>query len=126
MLNFEANNIAPNAEEYLEQTDQLKTLLKHDILACDIKWTLFVSAAQSFRHASRLAPYPTKYATVSDKFDIDKILKVIKLVPPFPILLRTIEAKANIDKDVLELLHWVLCTLIDPTLKSVPESDVSG
>lgn len=102
-----------------------------DIDACDIKWTLFVSAAQSYRFDSRLSPYPPKFAPVpsggvvaNDKFDIDRIVRLIVKVPSMDILRQQLKLNAeNIPVDIVDLLHWVLCRPDDsPDFSSVPKS----
>jgi len=102
------------------QIISLRLQLEKDIVACDLKWSLFVAAAQSYRYHSRLNPYPPKYATeAKSEYDIDRIRLVISNVPPFHQLLKQIKNEELLDDDVLELIHWVVCSKSYPTFRSV-------
>lgn len=97
-----------------------------DIDASDIKWTLFVSAAQSYRFDSRLSPYPPQFIAANDKFDIDKIIRLIVKVPAMDILRQQLKLNSeNIPVEIVDLLHWVLCRPADsPVFSSVDKSNV--
>lgn len=113
-------------QSYLLQVSDVLSQLNEDIEACDFKWSLFVAAAQSYRYGSRLSPYPTQFNDATQKYDIDQILGLIAKVPSF-IILRRLLRQPNHDvtpADVIDLLHWVLCRLTDPFLRSVPKAQV--
>lgn len=106
------------------QTFNLRLALEKDIAACDIKWSLFVAAAQSYRYHSRLNPYPPKYATKEkSEYDIDRIRLTISNVPPLHQLLRQIKNEES-SEDVVDLVHWVICSKSFPILRSVPKDEV--
>lgn len=103
----------------------LRLALEKDIAACDIKWSLFVAAAQSYRYHSRLNPYPPKYATKENSdYDIDRINLTIASVPPLLQLLRQIKNDETLNYDVVDLVHWVICSKSYPTLRSVAKDEV--
>lgn len=103
----------------------LRLILEKDIAACDIKWSLFVAAAQSYRYHSRLNPYPPKYATKEkSEYDIDRIKSIISSVPSFRQLLKKISDNEELDEEVVELVHWVICSQSYPTLRSVAKNEV--
>lgn len=109
-----------------QQIDELRKVLIGDVNACEMKWTLFVSAAHSFRHDTLLKPFPSHFN------DIEKIRNLISKVPAFNELLIHLmknHSTATIDDEFAELislLHWILVKLHDPTLKSVTRSHVSS
>lgn len=51
----------------------LKCSLEKDLIACDLKWTLFVAACKTFRFDSCLRPFPPMYIK-SDFKDIDALV----------------------------------------------------
>ncbi len=106
----------------------LRLALEEDIAACDIKWSLFVAAAQSYRYHSRLNPYPPKYATKEkSEFDIDRIRLTISNVPPLKRLLRQMKTEeSRLNEDAVDLVHWVVCSKSFSTLKNVPREEVRG
>ncbi|KAJ6643018.1 Protein mono-ADP-ribosyltransferase PARP16 [Pseudolycoriella hygida] len=113
-----------------EPTDEkrvfdLRLALEKDIEACDIKWSLFVAAAQSYRYHSRLNPYPPKYAIKEkSEYDIDRIRLTISNVPPIRQLIRQIKNKdKSLNEDVLDLVHWVVCSKSFPTLRSIAKQE---
>lgn len=116
---------SPNS--YVQQVSEVLSQLTKDIDACDLKWTLFVSAAQSYRYDSRLSPYPAQFISSKDKFDIDRILELITKVPTFQKLRQLLHQTdhGNAPTDVIDLLHFVLCKLTDPYLQSVGKAQVS-
>ncbi|XP_037046892.1 protein mono-ADP-ribosyltransferase PARP16 [Bradysia coprophila] len=107
------------------QIVNLKLALEKDIAACDIKWSLFVAAAQSYRHDSRLNPYPPKYATKNkSEYDIERIRLTISNVPPLLQVLRLLESEeTGLNDDVIDLVHWVVCSKSFPTLRSVAKNE---
>lgn len=111
---------------YVQQVSNVLFQLNEDIEACDFKWSLFVSASQTYRYDSRLSPYPTQFISATEKYDIDQILSLIAKVPSFKILRRLLRLPNHGDApaDVIDLLHWVLCKLADPFLQSVPKEQV--
>lgn len=103
----------------------LRQALEKDIAACDIKWSLFVAAAQSYRYHSRLNPYPPQYATKEkSEYDIDRIKLTISNVPPLPQLLLQIKNDETLNDDVVDLVHWVVCSKSYSTLRNVGRNEV--
>jgi len=111
-------------QNYPNQIVDLRQQLEKDITGCDIKWSLFVAAAQSYRYHSRVNPYPPKYATKEkSEYDIDRIRLTILSVPSLHQLLRLIKNGGTVNKDVVELVHWVVCSKSYPTLQSVAKEE---
>lgn len=113
---------------------ELITALKTDLNACDLKWTLFVAAAQSYRYDSQLRPFPPFYQDpVVPSVDIAGISAVIAVVPPLSSILGLLYGMQGDKQDevfrkhesVLRLLHWILVTVAEPCLKSVDRANVS-
>lgn len=107
-------------ENYYEQCKTLKQWLDSDIYGCDLRWTLFVAAAQSYRYDSRLVPYPPQYTTNEKFVDIESILEVIDRVPSFDLLQHQLTKPEQIPQNVLDLLYWVLKRQIDQYIEFVP------
>lgn len=116
--------------------DKIVSLIKkieNDINACDFKWTLFVTAANSYKYDSLLKPFPTAY--VANKLlNITQLREVIASVPCFSLLLITLrqivdQSKSDENHDITEecidLLYWCLIRSKEPTLKSVHPTNVS-
>lgn len=113
------------SQNYQNQIFSLRQALEKDIAACDIKWSLFVAAAQSYRYHSRLNPYPPKYATKEkSEYDIDRIKFTIANVPALHQLLRQIKNVDVLNDDVVDLVHWVLCSKSYSTLRTVAKQEV--
>lgn len=110
---------------YFKQISDIKTLLEKDINACDIKWTLFVVAAQSYRFGSRLSPCPTKYIN-KDSINNEAIKEIIGQVPTFAILLNYIIKKeySRLDNDVVDIIHWVISRPSDIVFQTVKGNHV--
>lgn len=111
----------------------LITRIENDINACDFKWTLFVTAANSYKYDSLLKPFPNAY--VANKLlNINHLREVIASVPCFSRLLTILknivdESQSHENNDItdecIDLLHWCLIRAKEPTLKSVHPSNVS-
>lgn len=93
------------------QIAELRDRLAVDLTACDLQWTLFVAAAQSFRFDTKLSPYPARLTLRQPgaleplvECDIDSVLKHIAAVPR---LTRILWSKLS--AEAVDLLHWVLC-----------------
>lgn len=117
---------------------QLNSLIKEicsDIVGCEFKWTLFVSAAFSYKHDSLLRPFPSQFV-VNNVLDIERVRQIIDTVPPFNDLLHTMfdwlstpaifdEDNYDVDYDMVDLVYWCLVQSNAPTLKSVERNNVS-
>lgn len=126
---LENSKINEHAGEFMKIIEELTVALTTDLSACDLKWTLFVAAAQSYRYDSQLKPFPPAYQNEST-VNIDELLNVINRTPPLRFLCRLLVDKneqilRNYRK-VLQLLHWNLVTVANPCLKTVDKTKVSS
>lgn len=119
--------MASHITETQKHIDTIQAALRRDLHACDLKWTLFVAAAQSFRYDSRLTPYPSKCvqnvaeASITERFDIESIRRSIESITN----LRRI-SWPDLTVAAVDLLHWVLCEQTESSMmKSVPKENVS-
>lgn len=112
---------------------ELTIALKTDLNACDLKWTLFVAAAQSYRYDSQLRPFPPFYQDGAS-VNIAALMAVIVDIPPLSSILGLLYGMQG-DKQgeiflkherTLRLLHWILVTVSEPCLKSVDSGQVSS
>ncbi|CAD0194782.1 unnamed protein product [Chrysodeixis includens] len=99
----------------------LRLVLEKDFKAADIKWSLFVAAAFSFRYESCLRPFPPAFLKNGVK-DMDELLSVITDVPALDLVLQQLDNLDNLSNisDIIDLLFYVLVRLKEPTLKTVP------
>lgn len=120
-------NAVTESQDTKNQIVNLRLALEKDIVACDIKWSLFVAAAQSYRYHSRLNPYPPKYATKEkSEYDIDRIRLTISNVPPLHQLLRQmVNEEMRLSEEIVDLVHWVVCSKSFSTLRNVAKGEVS-
>ncbi|XP_047528737.1 protein mono-ADP-ribosyltransferase PARP16 isoform X1 [Vanessa atalanta] len=124
-------NIATNSDTLSENQAKLDTLekkavhlrlvLEKDFKAADVKWSLFVAAAFSFRYESCLRPFPPVFIKNGIK-DMDELLSVITDVPALDLVLQQLDNLDNLANisDILDLLFYVLVRLKEPCLKTVP------
>lgn len=107
-----------------QQLFAIRQCLQNDLKACDIKWSLFVAAAQGFRYVSKLKPYPPQFMHNDDQLNIERIQHVIAIAPPFSTIHKLLvqQQYETLPRDLIELLHWLLVTLSDPILKTVPKN----
>lgn len=126
----QVEELIANTESQAHQNQilNLRLALEKDIAACDIKWSLFVAAAQSYRYNSRLNPYPPKYATKEkSEYDIEEIRLTISKVPPLNELLEQIKNDVgNSNQNVVDIVHWVVCSKSFPSLRSVAKNEVKS
>lgn len=113
-----------SARDYLKKICDLKHVLSTDLIGADIKWTLFVTAAQSYRYDSQLKPFPPKFF-LNNVMNIELLIHTINNTPALKVLLDMItdENYDELDVEVVELLHWVLVTEKDPVLRTVKKSE---
>ncbi|XP_053665853.1 protein mono-ADP-ribosyltransferase PARP16-like [Anopheles marshallii] len=96
----------------------LKTLLR-DPAAADLRLSLFVSAARSFRYDSCLQPFPPDFIINNEK-SIELLCQVLDTIPP----VAEIPAKLNaLGEQTVGLLHWILCRQARPALRTVPKPE---
>lgn len=120
-----------SSAESLDTTEKVSALIKvleDDLNACDFKWTLFVTAAHSYRYDSQLKPIPAAYI-VNKSYDLERLHQDIARIPNFCDLLQKLRRSAEnrsydaLSKESIDLLHWCLH---DNFLKSVERSNVSN
>lgn len=113
------------ATDFLEKIHCLKHLLSRDLIACDAKWTIFVSAALSYRYESQLKPFPPRFENEQGGCNIETLAAIINETPKLKIVLKNLidENYDELDTEVVELLYWVLVTLRDSYLRSVDEEE---
>ncbi|XP_035912793.1 protein mono-ADP-ribosyltransferase PARP16-like [Anopheles stephensi] len=95
----------------------LKTII-HDPAAADVRLSLFVSAARSFRYDSCLQPFPPDFLRNNEKC-IDQLCQVLDTVPS----VADLPAGLNtLDEPTVGLLHWILCRQARPALRTIPKA----
>ncbi|KFB51656.1 AGAP007419-PA-like protein [Anopheles sinensis] len=95
----------------------LAETIARDPPAADLRLSLFVSAARSFRFDSCLQPFPPKFIVNGEK-NIDELCRVIETIPPVAELTAGLE---GLDESTVGLLYWVLCQQAHPLLRTVPK-----
>ncbi|XP_071449172.1 protein mono-ADP-ribosyltransferase PARP16 isoform X2 [Hetaerina americana] len=123
----EAVVTTPNRTEKIageKKVSNLKHLLETNIVAADIRWSIFVAACQSYRFDSCLKPYPNQFVTDGNK-NIDALREVVDKTKSFSLLLKKIE-EPNFyrgNEDIIDLLHWLLIELPEPKFKNIPKKE---
>ncbi|XP_073957915.1 poly(ADP-ribose) polymerase 16 [Choristoneura fumiferana] len=118
-------NLSENNQARLESLEKkavhLRLVLEKDFKAADIKWSMFVSAAFSFRYESCLRPFPPAFMKNGIK-DMDELLSVITDVPALDLVLQHLDNLENLSaySDIIDLLFYVLVRLKEPCLKALP------
>ncbi|CAB1331872.1 unnamed protein product [Coregonus sp. 'balchen'] len=79
--------------------------LHRDPVAADLRCSLFVAAAQSYRRDSVLRPYPARYIRDTDTKEFDELLSDVSSLPGVRELVRLRPGEAD---HHLALTHWLL------------------
>lgn len=114
--------------KFFNKTKTLQYALESDLLACDAKWTLFVSAAFSYRFDAVLQPFPPQFVTEQSGYDIDFLMSVIKDTPNLRVVLQNLMEQSYTEppSEVLNLLNWVLIELREPALRLVEGEELDA
>lgn len=81
-LGFDPMTIPPSLgnlaiqESPQSKISSLKIILEKDLVAADLKWSLFVAASHSYRHDSCLRPFPPMYIKNECK-DIEALVRLV-------------------------------------------------
>ncbi|XP_049964745.1 protein mono-ADP-ribosyltransferase PARP16 [Schistocerca serialis cubense] len=118
----ESENDATVADKKLAS---LRLLLEKDLLAADVKWSLFVAACQHYRHDTCLKPFPPKFLKEDSK-DIDSLRDVVDRTPSLKLLSQILKDPDvhQLDPNIVDLLHWVLKGT--QQLKRIPKKQFSS
>ncbi|XP_047985384.1 protein mono-ADP-ribosyltransferase PARP16 [Leguminivora glycinivorella] len=116
------DNSQPKLDNLAKKALQLRCYLEKDFKACDIKWSLFVAAAFSFRYESCLKPFPPAFLKNGVK-DMDELLSVVSDVPALDLVLEQLVNLDDLSKvsDIIHLLFYVLVRLKEPVLKTLQQ-----
>ncbi|XP_065369961.1 protein mono-ADP-ribosyltransferase Parp16 isoform X2 [Calliphora vicina] len=106
---------------YLNKIQALQYALETDLLACDAKWTLFVSAALSYRYDLVLRPFPPQFADEQSGYNIDTLISVINDTPKLTVILQNLMEQnyTEFGREIIDLLYWVLIEKREPALRLV-------
>jgi len=137
--------VAPGAK-----IQALDEILKTDLYAADFKWSLFITAAHSYRFDTCLHPFPPQYYKDGFK-DISGLVSILvctytcmksnfyllnwqiffqretlACVPSFQTLLHVLQEPEVYESRAaaIDLLYWVLVEVREPTIRTVPKSQV--
>ncbi|MGH0140885.1 UNVERIFIED_CONTAM: hypothetical protein FKN15_049139 [Acipenser sinensis] len=94
--------------------EKVKECLRTDILAADLRCSIFVAAVQSYKRDSVIRPFPPTYINGENK-EFDALLADVKSLPSVRDVL---QSGPGGDEALLDLLHWVLSSK-NQTLKSL-------
>lgn len=111
----------------LSLTEKLKSIrdvISNDILGSDIKVSIFVGSAITYRYDSCCVPFPSDWIVHGEK-DITRITNAIKNIPNLLYFLKTNEADAikELKEDSILLLYWLLVELKGPRIKTIPKTE---
>ncbi|KAL5004979.1 hypothetical protein ScPMuIL_018435 [Solemya velum] len=88
-----------------EKSTKFISRLTEDILAADLKWSLFVAALQSYRFDSVLRPYPAPFLKENGEKDIKSLER---LADKLPGIQKVADSLDSLSSDLIGLLDWVL------------------
>ncbi|GBP45719.1 Mono polymerase PARP16 [Eumeta japonica] len=125
VCNFISHSDSLSNQAKLESLEKkaihLRLVLEKDFKAADLKWSLFVAAAFSFRYETCLKPFPPVFIR-NDVKDMDALLTVIADVPALDLVIQQLDNHENLIAigHVIELLFYVLVRLKEPNIKTIP------
>lgn len=103
--------------------EEIKSIIKSDINAADLRWSLFVAATKSYRYDSAVRPFPLEFIRKEDnEKDIDTLRKTIEHILPLQSILNDDCCLKDIPPLAVSLLHWALSS-DSFTLKSVSRQE---
>lgn len=100
-----------------EKCSALRNAIDRDHTAADLRISLVVAAAKSFKYDSCLLPFPADYIVNKEK-KIDELNRVLDSLPALSEIVLE-----ELDEPQLDLLYWILCKQYGPGLRSVPKAD---
>ncbi|XP_055626580.1 protein mono-ADP-ribosyltransferase PARP16 [Toxorhynchites rutilus septentrionalis] len=95
----------------------LREIIDKDTKAADLRISLFVAAAKSYKYDSCLQPFPPKFLVNKEK-NIQKLKRILDELPS----LNELEL-SKLSEDSLHLLHWIICIQNEPGLRTVPKPE---
>lgn len=132
-MEMEAVSSGQQEMDLMDKVNSLIGILQADLDACDFKWTLFIAAANHYKHDSLLKPFPS--ASVFNRvLNIHELRMIITSIPRLNsvlALLRHFDKWSDksdehiISDEAIKLLYWCLLGVKEPTLKSIGRSNVS-
>ncbi|XP_039629484.1 protein mono-ADP-ribosyltransferase PARP16 [Polypterus senegalus] len=101
-----------------DKTQEVRQLLERDLLAADLKCSLLVSAAQSYRRDSVLRPFPPQYINSEEK-EFDALLADVLSLSSLREYQQALPTK---EPPSLDLIHWAL-TSKNFTIRTLPKDE---
>lgn len=91
-----------------EKRQKVVDVIKEDLLAADLTWSLFLAALKSYRHDSILRPFPNAFVSEAGEKDFETLAQVAGEVPSLRTLLHQSKDKSTLSQQAWELLEWAL------------------
>ncbi|XP_070541809.1 protein mono-ADP-ribosyltransferase PARP16-like [Ptychodera flava] len=88
-----------------EERERVLGKLDEDPLAADIQLSLFISAAQNYRHDTVLRPFPPAFINSEGEKDFRNLQYLCRKMPTINDMKR--ELRSSMNRETLELLDWV-------------------
>lgn len=101
--------MARYTEDVSRKLCDIVDILRQDVLAAESQVALFSGAALSYRFDTVLRPFPPSMYLDMEK-NIDRLRGCIEKIPNLRKFLED-DCDEEVDSDVVELVHWCLCTL---------------
>ena len=92
-----------------EEWDEFNKEMRRDMLALDLRISLFIGAVQSFKYESLLKPVSAIYKKSDGEIDIEKIRKLVSRLPELSVL--------TAEKPDADLANFLKTTLLNPHQK---------
>ncbi|XP_063700419.1 protein mono-ADP-ribosyltransferase PARP16-like [Culicoides brevitarsis] len=106
----------------LKKLQDIMDYIGNNCYGAELKLTLFVAAAITYRYDSCCIPFPEKFKINNSEKDIDRLLKAIDGTPRFIELMKYRTAKEVLGRDIIpfdsiDLLYWLFIEMKEFVLK---------
>lgn len=88
-----------------DKSQAVTSTIKDDLLAADLKFSLFLAALQSYRHDSILRPFPSGFTSETGEKDFEALASVAEEIPS---LKTVVHDGATLSHQAWDLLEWTL------------------
>lgn len=112
-------------QNLLQKLNSIKNIIQKDIPGSDMKLSLFVSSAITYRYDSCCIPFPIQFKNDQSEKDINRLTDAIESLPNLTEILTANEEDLLriLTSDNINLLYWLFIEGKGPDVKTIPKKD---
>lgn len=112
-------------QDLIDKLSSVKNIVIKDIPGSDMKLSLFVSSAITYRYDSCCVPFPAQFKNDHSEKDISRLTVAIENLPELRevVTVQEVDLIRVLSSDTINLLYWLFVEVGGPDVRTVQKKD---